>query len=144
MTSFLQTAFGACVYTRQDEYRSEVFIDHELLQTCLNQANMEKWTEVIDTLLAARNLPDDWDGQGAKAPTHEAVDTSLKLAMNLRGLNCLPPDDFGAGVEGVLTLGWHLPHFAMVVEISSPLRVEGYRWFPGDERAERFILMIGK
>lgn len=144
MTSFLQSARGASYYTTQDDLVVDSFIENELFVSASDEDVSLKWAEVIDELLRVRNLPEDWDGQGAKAPTLEVVDTALKLVDLLRRKGCMPPDDYGAGVNGDITLGWHTEYDSLVVEVSSPLRVEGYRWARGAEKAEQFVLMTKK
>ena len=105
-----------------------------------------KWDEVINELnelLAFRNLLDDWDRQGAKAATPEAIDTTLKLALSLKNQNHAPPDDFGPGVNGIITLGWHTGDVSMVIEVTPQLRVEAYLWTKGSERADEYVLLAG-
>jgi hypothetical protein len=137
-------AQGASYFARQPGFQSESFAEPSRMSPGSGREFSRKWGAVIDELLAARQLEDDWDGQGAKAPTAEAVDTALRLAIYLRGRNTVPPDDFGPGVNGVMTLGWHSGARSMVIEVSSPLRVEGYRWAKADEKAERFVLLTGE
>jgi len=99
-----------------------------------------KWRKVVDELLAARDLEDDWDGQGAKAPSIEVVDTSLVLVQKLRTAGFAPPNDFGPSVNGAMTLAWRSDTSSMEIEVLSSTRIEGYRWRKGDDRAEQFAL----
>ena len=99
-----------------------------------------KWRAVIDELLIARNLADDWDGQGAAAPPPYAVDQALKLASSLKSQGWPAPTDCGPAVDGSVTLTWHVGKQSVVIEVTSGLEVEAYRWADGDARAERFFL----
>lgn len=140
----LLSASGAAYFARPTGFTPESFVEPLRLSPSSSQSFVRQWDAVIDELLAARQLEDDWDGQGAKAPTAEAVDTALRVAIRLQRGTVVPPDDFGSGVNGVITLGWHSGVGSMVIEVSSPLRVEGYRWSKADEKAERFVLLTGE
>ena len=99
-----------------------------------------KWRAVTDRLLDARNLAHDWDGQGAAAPPPYAVDQALKLASSLKSRGCPAPTDSGPTVDGGVTLTWHVGKQSVVIEVTSTLEVDAYRWTDGDARAERFSL----
>src|SRR5271166_4671519 len=56
------------------------------------------WDALIDDLLRMRELEDDWDGVGAKAPPTVLVDSSLMLARELRDGCRTRPNVFPWGV----------------------------------------------
>ncbi len=97
-----------------------------------------KWDAVMEELRAARDLADDWDGQGAKAPTADAADAALTMAGELRGADVAPPDDFGPAPNGVIVLGWHTATTSADIEFDSAGRAVGSYWTRGDKRAEPF------
>jgi hypothetical protein len=77
-------------------------------------------------------LDDDWDGLGAKAPSHELVASAVGLAhlLNERGVN--PPQRVVAGIEGSVIFEWQLPDGTHEeVEIVRPLYAEVMLVEPG-------------
>jgi hypothetical protein len=140
MTATLESALGAAHFTTISENRSRNPFAHTSPVTDSPFEEPDpKWRVVIDDLLAARSLRDDWDGQGAKAPTIDVVDTSLQLAIKLRQLGTSPPDDFGAGINGTITFAWRSREWSVEVEVFSPVRIEGFRWRKGAELAEQVV-----
>lgn len=65
-----------------------------------------EWDQRIDDLLAIRQLEDDWDGQGAPAPTIDVVDSALVLALLLRQEGIVPPANIVQGVAGDVHFDW--------------------------------------
>ena len=136
-STFLDSVRGATHYSRGtgDSYRQAAPVTTGVGETPGFDA---KWGAVIDVLLGARNLADDWDGQGAAAPPRVAVDLALKLALSLKSRGAPAPTDYGASVDGGVTLTWHVGKEHVVIEVTSALEVEGYRWTDGDAKAVRF------
>lgn len=57
------------------------------------------WEVIVDDLLRILPLKDDWDGQGAKAPSHALVFSCLRLAQSiLRNICKSNPHQFPWGV----------------------------------------------
>jgi hypothetical protein len=99
-----------------------------------------KWRAVTDKLLDARNLADDWDGQGAAAPPRAAVDRALTLTQRLKTRDWPVPADCGPTVDGGVTMTWRVGKQSVAIEVTSALEIEAYRWTDGDARAVRFYV----
>ena len=99
-----------------------------------------KWRAVTDKLLDARNLADDWDGQGATAPPRVAVDRALTLTLGLKDRGYPVPTDYGPTVDGGVTMTWRFGKQSVVIEVTSALQVEAFRWTDGDAQAVRFLV----
>ena len=100
--------------------RSVVASDAELPRAVAGEAHGEGddpiWSERIDDLLGIRQLEDDWDGQGAPAPTSEVVDSALVLALLLRKEGIAPPKLVAQGPSGGIHFDW-LPGGGKYVEL---------------------------
>ena len=83
-------------------------------------ANRQIWQELIANLVDLRSLDDDWDGQGAKAPAVELVDSAISLAGWLRDEQVIPAHYAIAGVNGTLHLEWINNQHSIDIEIISP------------------------
>ncbi len=83
-------------------------------------ANRQVWEELIANLLDLRSLEDDWDGQGAKAPPQDLVDSAIKLACLLRDNRVIPAHYAIASVNGTVHLEWVKAHRSLDVEIIAP------------------------
>lgn len=140
MINMLKSALGASYYSREETYRADAISDFGELRPPSEDVYALKWDEVINNLLSARNLEEDWDGQGAEAPTKGTVDTALQRALFMKQLGNPPPDEFGANVDGTITLGWHQVDRTIVIEIVSPTQEEAYTWTDGNQTAEQFLL----
>ena len=99
-----------------------------------------KWRDLMNKLLDARSLADDWDGQGAAAPPRAAVDRALTFALGMKSLGFPVPTDYGTTVDGGVTMSWHVGKQSVVIEVTSALEVEAHRWTDGDARAVQFVL----
>ena len=90
------------------------------------------WQRVIEELQRIATLTDDWDGQGAEAPAHEAVDWAMDWVREMRRYrHALPPSRAVPGVAGEVYLEWQGESFYVVAEITSPARVEWTLSLPG-------------
>ena len=70
----------------------------------------DAWVELSAELDTYRHLADDYDGQGAVAPTSEIVDGAIELLGDCRRLGLVPPSCVVAGVNGTVSLEWDLPN----------------------------------
>lgn len=95
---------------------------------------------MTDELLRLRRLESDWDGQGAEAPTPEAVDTALTIAGELRSAGMPPADRALAGVNGTVFFEWHDPTQYLEIEVFARDRAEGRRVHPDTNAVEEFTL----
>lgn len=100
--------------------RPVVALDSELPRAApgesVGQRDDPMWAERIDELLSIRQLEDDWDGQGAPAPTSEVVDSALVLALLLKKEGIAPPSLVAQGPSGGVHFDW-LPGGGKYVEL---------------------------
>ena len=137
VNAFLDSARGASHYAR-DPGNPAGRVGPIATGVATNRDTDLKWREVTDKLLDARNLTDDWDGQGAAAPPRAAVDRALNLTLRLKGCGYPVPTDYGPTVDGGVTMTWRVGKQSVVIEVTSALEIEAYRWTDGDARAVRF------
>jgi hypothetical protein len=97
-----------------------------------------EWNYRIDDLLAMRQLSDDWDGIGAKAPTTSLIDGALQLARVLRHAGARahidwrgPPSRIVPGRNGTIIFEWQTPYY-QEIEVVSPHRGESLLMIPGE------------
>ena len=85
------------------------------------------WDREFDNLLRIRQLPEDWDGQGARAPTTELVDSALVLAHHLRQSSLPAPDRIVPAVAGTIVMEWQTKRGrCLELEVVEPYLAE---WF---------------
>jgi hypothetical protein len=95
--------------------------------------NSAAWDRLIDELQRIRMLGDDWDGQGAEAPSAGNVDWAGDWVRQMRRYpQAIPPSRAVPGVVGEVYLEWQGPSFYLVAEISAPARVEWTLSVPGE------------
>lgn len=140
MNAFADAVRGGTQYHRNAVYGVTSINDLTPATAAVSRGTSAGWHEVIDDLLAAYKLADDWDGQGAKAPSREALATALKLAASLRSSGLRYPDEYGPSVNGEVTFYWKWAASSLLFEVSSAACVSGYEWPPGAARAVRFNL----
>ena len=138
LITFLDSVLGAAHYSR-DPGSPPGHVNPATTGVVSPPDSGANWRAVTDKLLDARNLADDWDGQGAAAPPRAAVDLTLTLALSLKSRGWPAPTDFGPTVDGGVTLTWLSGKQSVVIEITSALQIEGHRWIEGDARAVRFF-----
>lgn len=129
---FARFAGGASAYTSADS--------HSASPADPAAATTRSWDQLVDDLLALRQLQDDWDGQGADAPDPAVVDSALKLALDFRAAAKHPADRVVAGVNGTVFFEWFAPTEYLEIEVVSPGTAEG-RWvYRETNRVEEFTL----
>ena len=77
------------------------------------------WADIIDELLRFRNLQDDYDGEGSRAPGTFVSDSAIHLTQSLQANGETPPDIVVPGVNGTIYLEWHSPTQIREIEITS-------------------------
>ncbi len=102
----------------------------------------DRWSLLIDDLLAIRLLEHDWDGQGAAAPSHPIVDAAIRLAQKFSSMNEPVADRIVAGINGTVVFEWHDARGYHEIEVARPDGAE-YSWVrPGADRAEVALLRL--
>ena len=66
----------------------------------------DAWDTVHDRLATFRALEENWDGQGARAPSGELLDSALALTTLLRDRGVEAPSGAAPGPMGTVLLVW--------------------------------------
>lgn len=94
----------------------------------------EAWEPWIKTLHGFGELADDWDGQGASAPTAELLQSALTLAHKLSEQGVEAPSCVVVGVNGTVIFEWQGDQGAYAeLEVTGPYQADGYWMKPGHE-----------
>lgn len=101
----------------ESEYAEFGPYESDLLQSELTDQEAT-WPEVNDTLLDLLKLQDDWDGQGAAAPTHDLVLECLRFMVQLRNNGSQAPNAVRANPDGSISLEWHFGENLLELELS--------------------------
>ncbi len=92
------------------------------------------WSTTIDSLLDIRDLPSDWDGNGAVAPPKDVVDSALHLAIHLKDRGMREPNGVVPGVNGTVIFDWQgTDKSYLEIEVSEPFHAEAIFIAPGRE-----------
>ena len=90
------------------------------------------WEPCVQKLVQFQQLGDDWDGCGAKAPSHELLVSAVGLAHLLRDRSVEAPSRVVPGLDGTVLFEWQFPDGAYgEVEIVRPLFAEVMLIEPG-------------
>ena len=81
--------------------------------------NDDLWQECFSELLTFRDLQDDWDGLGAKAPFDWAIRSAIELAEDLRQKGWPAPGGVIPGVTGTVLFEWQNPGLFIELEVTS-------------------------
>lgn len=129
MSKVLQSACGASAFTQPSRSLFSPMTEDGLVSSRTEEALGSNWTAWIDQLLRLRNLEDNWDGEGAEAPSPILVDAAILLTQQFAAAGYPPADRVIAGVNGTVYFEWHTPLGYAEIEVLSPLDAE-YRWVP--------------
>ena len=90
------------------------------------------WDKRMEELEGLRHTQDDWDGQGATAPSSGHLDSAITLAQFLLRHGVDAPSCVVPGVNGTVIFEWQGENGSYLeIEITAPNRVEGYSIIPG-------------
>ena len=90
------------------------------------------WEPAVQKMVTFQHLGDDWDGQGARAPSYEMLASAIGLAYTLYQQGVDPPNCVVPGVDGSVTFEWHDPDGTYTeVEIVRPFYAEVMMIEPG-------------
>jgi hypothetical protein len=90
------------------------------------------WDQALNSVAKLRDLADDWDGQGARAPEVANLDqTAAWITEMRRWRHALPPNRVSPGTLGEVILEWRAESFHLVAEISNPTDVDWLLNVPG-------------
>lgn len=95
--------------------------DFSLEESSLLQSNtpflQRNWGDVTDELLDISQLQDDWDGQGATAPSRKTVDRAFSLVRSWREHNSVPPSLIRPSPDGNICLEWQFSLERLEIEV---------------------------
>ncbi len=90
------------------------------------------WEPTVRKIAEFKNLGDDWDGLGAKAPVGELLESAIGLAYLFYEKGVDPPHCVVPGVDGSVTFEWQSPDGTFTeVEIVRPFHAEVMMIEPG-------------
>jgi hypothetical protein len=90
------------------------------------------WEPAVEEMAAFQHLGDDWDGQGARAPSHEILVSAIGLAYTLHERGVEPPSRIVPGPDGSVIFEWQDPDGTYTeIEIVGWLAAEVMRIEPG-------------
>jgi len=104
--------------------QSSAVLESRGLLTSLEHDLLLRWKDCAVELVNMRSLGDDWDGEGAEAPSGALIDSALDLSFRLVDLGISPPDRLSAAPDGSVILEWQLPELYFEIEVVDPDRVE--------------------
>jgi hypothetical protein len=88
-------------------------------------AAREAWEQVLGQLRQIAALGEDWDGQGAAAPSAANVASATEWVQHMQHYpRAVPPSRAVAGVGGEVYLEWQGEKLYLVAEVCEPGRVE--------------------
>jgi hypothetical protein len=80
-----------------------------------------KWVEVYERLNGFIELGENWDGEGASAPSEELIGSVENYLMTIRREQQIPaPDRIVVTTDGDLIVEWQTPDYIFEFESSSP------------------------
>jgi len=83
------------------------------------------WETAVQKIVGFQNLEDDWDGQGAKAPSRDLLESAIGLAYTYNHNGVPPPQCVVPGIDGSVVFEWQHPDGTFAeVEIDRPLHAE--------------------
>jgi hypothetical protein len=91
-----------------------------------------EWKKRIEDLEAIRNYQNDWDGQGAEAPSPELMESAISLAQLLLHRAIDAPSCVVPGVNGTVVFEWQGENGSYLeIEVTAPNRADGCLTVPG-------------
>jgi len=83
------------------------------------------WEPAIVNIVKFQHLGDNWDGQGAQAPSHELLVSAIGLAYTLNEQGVDPPSRVVPAPDGSVIFEWQWPNGAYgEIAIDRPLHAE--------------------
>lgn len=90
------------------------------------------WEPAVQKIVALQALGEDWDGQGARAPSSEVLASAIGLAYTLNEQGVAPPSRVVPGPEGSVIFEWQDPEGTYTeVEVVGWLSAEVMLMKPG-------------
>lgn len=83
-----------------------------------------EWGEILKKIEDLRQLKDDWDGEGAIAPTVPVMGSVADCMSMLKNAGVPSPDQVSAACDGSVIISWNFGEIYFEMEISWPGRAE--------------------
>lgn len=99
----------------------------------------DHWNAIIEKVLDLRNLEDDWDGLGAKAPSAALLDSALQLAELFRQGGMKSPSGVVPGLDGEVIFDWQSKEVYQEVEVCKPSYAEYMKIASGQPSVHRVL-----
>jgi hypothetical protein len=125
------------------QYLSEAGIESAALEATGHSQSEAQWDEIMADLFAIGNRLDNWDDEGAKAPSAALWQSAVELGKTLRSLGQDPPSSVYAGPNGTVLFDWQNDFDYFDIEVVEPFRARWMRVIPGQE-AKHGALQIGR
>jgi len=139
MSTMVQPARGAAAFTPDDRSLTLSAAGDASVWSQVEE-EAERWTRWIDELLRWRHLQDDWDGEGALAPSPAVVDQAILIVQTLRALDAPPPDRIFPSTNGTIYFEWFTPLGYWEIEVISPHDVQGRKILAGTNQCLTYQL----
>ena len=78
------------------------------------------WSSIRKVIESFRELEEDWDGLGAKAPSEEIIRSAEFLVQSLRHGGLPAPSRVVPGLEGAVIFEWQDQSTYLEIEVSKP------------------------
>jgi hypothetical protein len=72
-------------------------------------ADAGPWEPAVQRMVEFQHLGDDWDGQGARAPSYDVLASAIGLAYTLHQQGVDPPHRVVPGLDGSVIFEWQDP-----------------------------------
>lgn len=121
--------------------------DYGLIATtasALDPSIPTEWNAIIADLRSLRELEDDWDGNGAKAPKDAVVKSAIEWAHYLLKFNQSPPSSIMVGPNGTILFNWQDENGHFDAEMTRPNYLEWMHNVPGRPARHGVFEVSGK
>ena len=125
------------------EYLAQAGIENVAFEAASASLSEAHWDEIMADLSAIGNRLDNWDGEGAKAPSPALWESAVELGKTLRSLGQDPPSSVYAGPNGTVLFDWQNDFDYFDIEVVEPFRARWMRVIPG-QQAKHGALQIGR
>jgi hypothetical protein len=95
--------------SERNGFASTLPLSHGKSETQKPELDAGLWEPVLQEIVSFHDLGENWDGQGAAPPTHEAMASAIGLANLLHQQGVAPPSRVVPGVAGELDFEWQTP-----------------------------------
>lgn len=90
---------------------------HSAASLDLNYQSDKVFEEMLEAISEFSSYEDDWDGQGAIAPTRYTIARAKEHLRSLDSESRLLPFDVSIGPDGSVIIEWDCQRFIQIVEI---------------------------